>query len=295
VSLKTGIVRALAAVWPTRRALVWWTMLRELRGRTFVQELGLVVSALVDCTHHAVRPGRTPAPKAMWPLELRASRLGATYHVRGRTDDIYYVAPFREDDAHTAILEALVPGDTFIDVGANIGYYTVLAASRVLPGGTVVAIEPVPATASQLARNLRANAIEGVRLVQAVAGARGGMQAQLVLPEGTFGFASIRASHAEPGERVSAPTVTLDDVCREYSAIRTIKLDVEGAELDVLRGAEEVLRRTERLVLECNEDAHAIRDYLEARGFRVRKLGFTTCILAERVDVLSDRARGGLT
>lgn len=282
-ALRESVAKFLVRWRPARRAIVWAALFRELKGRTFAQQISLAISAAVDWWAYVLHWSEDMPPRALWSAEVRSPRLGVTFHIRGGSDDLYSVAPFREGDVHDAILGALRPGDVFVDVGANIGYYTVLAARRVQPAGSVVAIEAVPESARQLERNLRANGIEGVRLVQAVASARSGQVTELRIPRGRFGLASTRrASSGQGSLRVSAPTVALDDICRDLSVIRVMKVDVEGAELDVLRGAEETLRRTERVVIECDFDALAIKEFLMNRGFRIRKLRFTSYILAER-------------
>lgn len=135
---------------------------------------------------------------------------------------------------------ALIPtGGTVVDVGANVGIYSVLAAFQVGPLGRVVSIEPVPSTIELLRGNLHMNAVEDrVDVIAAAAGDHMG-----TTHVGTDGPAGTR-SVLVPGQApVKVPVVSLDSVLAPFQRIDCIKIDVEGFEPSVVRGAVETLRR----------------------------------------------------
>ena len=130
------------------------------------------------------------------------------------------------------------PGTTVIDAGAHIGLYAVLMAKYVGPQGRVLAFEPTPGTRTVLVRHLRLNRCRNVDVrPEAVAGATG---------EHEFHDTGDRASSANsivgttgPSGTTRVRTVRLDDL--GLKDVSCIKLDVEGAELEALEGARELL------------------------------------------------------
>jgi len=139
---------------------------------------------------------------------------------------------------YEAFRAAVSPGAVALDVGANVGAYTLLLGGWVRPGGRVFAFEPAPEAFAGLTRHVELNGLgDGVTCVRAAAAAQTGTATLAV--DGLSGANRLDASAA--GERVE--TVTLDDFCRRESVRPSfIKIDVEGAELDVLRGARETIR-----------------------------------------------------
>lgn len=133
------------------------------------------------------------------------------------------------------IRKALKPGDGFIDVGANIGYFSLWASSLVGPNGNVVAIEASPAIFSLLNENLALNASENVRPVNLAASNESGKVTVYSAPDSNIGRTTLLASmgFARECEIRMAPLV---DILTpdEISNARLIKIDVEGAELPVL-------------------------------------------------------------
>ena len=131
---------------------------------------------------------------------------------------------------------ALPAGDarTVLDLGANIGLASAWFRAR-YPDARVIAVEPDPETFAKLERNLGGE--DGVTLVQgAVAGESG--EVELFRPAG-YSIASSLGSAAEPGaETARVRAWSLDDLCREHGIdeLDLLKIDVEGAELDVLEG-----------------------------------------------------------
>jgi FkbM family methyltransferase len=155
-----------------------------------------------------------------------------------------------EQTFYDEFVRRIRPGMQVLDIGAHVGLFTLAAAKRVGASGKVYAFEPTPDTADVLDRHVAMNGwrdrVETVRAVVSDA-------------EGTMPFFTYRKSMAaslnrdvievlapehleEPAERIDVPSMTLDGFCRSKTIKpAVIKMDVEGAELLVLRGAREVL------------------------------------------------------
>ena len=136
----------------------------------------------------------------------------------------------------------LRPGMNVLDLGANIGFFSLLAARLVGPSGNVLAVEPNPANARLLEASRRANGFAQLSILQVAAGSEHGL---LVLHT-----AYSNGTTAGLPEDVSAvlnaqtvPALRLDDVLPEGRPVGLVKIDVEGAEYLALRGCEAMLRR----------------------------------------------------
>jgi FkbM family methyltransferase len=139
----------------------------------------------------------------------------------------------------TAMVRRLLPRDgVFVDVGANLGYFVLVGAAAVGPGGRVVALEPDPRMAAELEENVRRNALAQVAVIRAAASDRAGTAALSGYAEegGNFGTSTLLAEGG--GTMFDVPCAPLDDVLDErgISAVDLVKVDVEGAEPWVLRG-----------------------------------------------------------
>jgi len=134
------------------------------------------------------------------------------------------------------VLPLLRAGDLVVDVGANFGFWTVLAARR---GCEVVAVEPVATTRRLLAANVERNGVAArVEIVaEAISDVPGTLT--IAVPAGESGQASAYADGA-PGAAEIVATETLDELIGERR-VRFLKIDVEGHEWAVLRGAARVL------------------------------------------------------
>lgn len=151
-------------------------------------------------------------------------------------------------------------GDVFIDVGANVGIFTLVAARRVGDAGIVHSFEPVPANYTRLSENVALNGFTNVRLNRAAAGAepgelRFGLETEMEVASGAAmsGFYTAGAS-LRP---IKAPVVRLDDYLAEQNddrRVRLIKIDVEGYEPRVLEGLRQSLakRRVDLVMLEIS-------------------------------------------
>ena len=155
------------------------------------------------------------------------------------------------------ILESVVPGAVFVDVGAHIGYYSVLAAAA---GGHVIAVEPDPYNRAALAANVRGLPVDVV--AAAVADTVG--QATFHPSASTTGSSLLPRTDIELRRAVTVETTTVDAlVAGRFERPLVVKLDVEGAEPLALAGAAETMRRATRLVViaEVNPSALAARSF----------------------------------
>jgi FkbM family methyltransferase len=159
----------------------------------------------------------------------------------------------------------LRPGDTYVDVGAHIGFYVSLALRAIGPSGRVIAFEPLAENFDKLSASVRevADRYPNVELHRVAVGSVAG-NATLFAPADEWEHQSYRASLVAAGSRAPSgdvPVVSLDDALGRLSC-RLLKIDVEGYEIEVLRGAASFLSDglPEAIVIELNPPA------LEAAG-----------------------------
>lgn len=186
------------------------------------------------------------------------------------SDQIYYYGCF-ERDLLALLAQALEPGMVFVDIGAHVGLYSVIAASRVGSTGHVYAFEPSAETFALLQDNVALNGHSNVECVRAAVSDRPGV-AVLYLAGKTIraGSSLGRADFTEGSEQV--PSVTIDEFLKARGALRAdaMKMDIEGAERLALRGARELLAspRAPGLIQIELDEKHTMR------------FGHTTCEVA---------------
>jgi FkbM family methyltransferase len=146
-------------------------------------------------------------------------------------------------DEYRAFRDAVRPGMTALDVGANVGAYALLLGQWVGAAGTVYAFEPAPATYDGLVRHIHLNGLGSiVHPVQAALGASAATA--WLLSDGTGGESRLAAPSERTAGAISVTVTTIDEFCETHHLTPAfIKVDVEGAELAVLRGARETIRR----------------------------------------------------
>lgn len=196
-----------------------------------------------------------------------------------------YVLGTSEPKVQQALAKLLQPGQTFYDIGANVGFLAVLAAKLVGPTGMVVAWDPVAANGQAVEHNFRLNQFAHLRLrVAAVSAVAGTAEFQLSA-ESTWGSlvnSGKEVNHA--AGRITVPLETLDDL-RDVPLPDVIKIDVEGAEADVLRGAQRLLREHgPLLMIELHGTNAAVAPLLEAVNYQSVVLGASTSITASLWD-----------
>jgi FkbM family methyltransferase len=164
----------------------------------------------------------------------------------------------------------LRPGDVFVDAGANVGLFSLVAAASVGPGGRVVACEPAPRMRAMLEHNALLNGFGWVE-AHGVALAEQPGSAEMVIFEGAgSGLSSFSPAAPEGGRRRIVPVTTLDDLVPAHEAPRVsaVKIDVEGAEVRVLQGAAHLLDRCAPDLLIEIDEAHLARQGASAAELR---------------------------
>jgi FkbM family methyltransferase len=217
-------------------------------------------------------------------------RLMTGQSIRLRTDSVLTNSIWKERSFEPAVRAAILsrckPGMTVVDAGANFGYYTLQIATLVGPGGRVLAAEPNPTMVRELESNLRLNGITNVTVAQVALSDENGT-AEFCFPEdGREAHGSLRPNATfRTASRRPVLTAKLN-TCLEglgLSTVGLIKIDVEGAELAVLRGADRVLATMKPvLVFEAAEHlsrafGNTVFDtllYLHGFGYKMTELAY---------------------
>lgn len=176
-------------------------------------------------------------------------------------------------------LEGLIrPSDVCVDIGANIGIYTVFMATKARDG-LVLAFEPVPLSRAVLALNVALNSLENVRIYDCVVSDTAG-EVEFSVSEDTA-YSSMRStSRSREAARLKVPANTLDCLFAQgKQRVDVLKIDVEGAEFLVLKGGEMLLsdarNRPRAVLVELNAKNQAlyncepreIVEYMRALGY----------------------------
>lgn len=156
-----------------------------------------------------------------------------------------------EPETTRLVKELVRPGMTFVDLGAFIGYYTLLAARQVGDAGHVFAFEPAPYAIEVLKRNVGANGYEARVTVIPMAVSNTTGRSRLFLPRLPQGLSSLHPNTLVTSRFVEVETTTLDASFASlgWHRVDLIKMDIEGAEKAALEGMVEVSRRNPDLKL----------------------------------------------
>ena len=178
-----------------------------------------------------------------------------------------------EPHVTAAFRRLLAPGDVCVDAGAHIGYFTLLASRLVGPSGHVYALEPVRTTLDALCANLELNRVGNVSVFPVAAGSRDGDELLYPAPPGNSGSAALRRrwgrvdpANAEFDPR-AVPVRSISSLVKpaDVSKLRLVKIDVEGYELEVLRGLDSIFDSGHRpaLVVEVHGSvAHGVGEWI---------------------------------
>ncbi|MBC1262420.1 FkbM family methyltransferase [Synechococcus sp. BSF8S] len=168
----------------------------------------------------------------------------------------------------------------FIDIGANFGLHTLLGCDLVGPRGQVLAVEPVPENLRLLRRNLELNGFTERCVIAEMALADGSCERVGMTIEPGISLAASIAENFE-GDKIEVPAGTLDQLIIGKNVVPDlVKIDVEGAEHEVLKGAVELLKHGPPLLIEVHRfalghfgsSAGLLERFLESFGYREERL-----------------------
>ena len=177
------------------------------------------------------------------------------------------------------LMRLLTKDGVFVDLGANEGYFSILAGIRVGPTGSVIAIEPQERLAPVIRENVRLNDLKNVKLVQSAISDKEGEATLYLLPDLNTGGSSFtkRTRYAVPTQ--TTHTMTLEQLFDTHGLghVDLLKVDIEGAEYEALMGSPAVFanRRVKALALELHpailaqrgKDSADIESFLAGHGY----------------------------
>lgn len=227
------------------------------------------------------------------PVRVRAQ--GLIFSLRPRSEDLQYILAGNK----RATENWFTPqgGDVVVDVGAHVGAFSLRAAAR---GAKVISLEPNPSTAKALRTNISLNRLYSISVIEAAAGAVEGSE-QLWVPDVWDGRSSLYGWWAKGTDgNLQVHTVEvrirpIDDLVEITSqgVIDWLLIDVEGHELEVLKGAARTLDKTRRVILEVSSPSRSqcLKILEGEHGFRIRSVehqtNVTDYVFAERTHTMT--------
>jgi FkbM family methyltransferase len=219
---------------------------KKRRDRLYV-ERGLDFGVFWYKSFKFLRPGNSTL------LKFRVPKYNYEFYCRINKDD-FKIMTIHEDD----IIEHFTPkqGDIVIDIGAHIGLYTIVSSKRVGTNGKVVAIEADPGNFEMLNRNIKLNQLTNVIPLNYAVYSKE-TKLKLYLPSGESGFTkynTIMTNWVNTEDKFVEVNANTLDYLLQLNQIREeqvnwIKIDVEGAEFEVLKGAQNVLSKSKDIAL----------------------------------------------
>ncbi len=226
-----------------------------------------------------------------WIQRLRPSGVVTIQHGLGKglkiianaESNVGYALGTTEPQVQDFFAAHLRPGDVVYDIGANVGFFTLIAAKMVGPTGRVYSFEPVPSTAQALRKNIALNRLTNVDVIEAAVGRSSGT-GTLILGQSSLD-ARLDPDGGD-GSGLAVPVVSIDDspVDRHPTFV---KIDAEGAEFDVLDGMRQTLATTPIPTILCELHQEGDRDeHLAAFASALRDLSveYTLSLLEDGDD-----------
>ncbi|HEX8639156.1 MAG TPA: FkbM family methyltransferase [Pyrinomonadaceae bacterium] len=183
-----------------------------------------------------------------------------------------------ETEQTAAMLAELGDGKVFFDIGANVGYYTVLASRSVGRAGAVVAFEPVVRNLVFLQRHVNLNNADNVRILPFALSEKSSIASFSLGQNSAMGHLadSNGGNNGKPDNLVYVPTVSLDEIAAKLNLVPDVmKIDVEGAEMEVFRGGRETLKKARPAIFLSTHSPQLRTDclsFLREIGYKIESL-----------------------
>jgi FkbM family methyltransferase len=215
-----------------------------------------------------------PMDQKVWARVQSGPSQGLWLELNPRTG-YSYVRGGAEPAVQAALVERLRPGMVFYDLGANIGLFTLLGARLVGDTGKVFSFEPDPASLVRLRRNIRRNGFKNIVVVESgiwsCAGNMHFVTSERASPDHGIGKF---VEHGAQQSGTLTPCVSLDDFIQNAPPPDAIKCDIEGAEIEALRGATSLLQSPHRPWFICETHSAAsgqtVREILGRYGYHLK-------------------------
>jgi FkbM family methyltransferase len=181
------------------------------------------------------------------------------------------------------ICDSLAPGQVFLDVGANAGYFSLLASRCVGGSGKVLAIEPNPVMANQLRQNVQRSRLANIAIIESACSDSVEVRDLYIGNPYNTGNSSLSRDNLAWTKSVKVACTTVDLLVEKYGldCVDLVKIDVEGAELQVLRGMSTTLKRLRpKIITELSPSLlegfsitfDTVQEYFRGRGYSVTPL-----------------------
>ena len=219
---------------------------------TLIQRLGRIAAE-----HPRVRRASLAVYRSLMPrvAEIRRGQ-AAGMKIRTRSGNAGYSLGTTEPLVQDALAGSLSPGAVCYDLGANAGFFSLIAAKAVGPAGRVYSFEPLASTAAELRANVALNSLDQVEVVEAAVSDTVG---EAMFVEGDSSL-EAHLSPEDDGSGSRVATTTIDAVVGDgFRAPDLVKIDVEGAEEAVIRGMRETLEAARPIII-CEMHLVATQD-----------------------------------
>jgi len=208
----------------------------------------------------------------------------------GSVDTYIYMHHHWESHIGPVLQKHLPLGGVFVDVGANIGYFSLLAASLLGPAGKVIAFEPIPDLCKQINKSILENNFDTIDVRNCALGKSVG-QERLGMYQHNIGGSALHATAAD--SYIDVPLRMLDSELQTLVRLDVMKIDVEGFEYQVLQGGVEILKKFQPIIiLEFSPAAYALQDEVMAQNLLglLEEIGYRFTILQTQQSQLDAQA-----
>jgi FkbM family methyltransferase len=208
-------------------------------------------------------------PLTVWKYgdcTVKVRFLGGSYYFflpTGYDFNVFLNPYFHEYEITQLIFRSLSPGDAFLDVGAHGGLYTIIAGMKVKETGKVLCFEPNPLNLIFLRLNIKLNGLNNVNVIPKAVGDKSGRM-RLYYPTHRTALTSANGM----GENmIEVGVTTIDEVAEKLDFVKVMKVDTQGYDWNVLKGASKTLRKVRFVIVQRN--ASSIRKLLLNAGFQL--------------------------
>jgi FkbM family methyltransferase len=187
-----------------------------------------------------------------------------------------------EPPVQEALRRLLAPGDVFYDIGANVGFFTLVGARLVGPQGRVVAFEPVPWCAHAVEHNIALNDFTHAQIRAEAVGGTDGSARLLVVGEASWSHLESTGRHADVRDEIDVTVVSLDSLvgAGTIPPPDVMKIDTEGAELQAIEGARATIaEHRPAIVCELHDTNAAFVALMDELGYVTTNLDGPAAVL----------------